>query len=212
MMPDALAIVVLGFLLGMRHATDADHVIAVTTIVSRQRQIGAAAATGLLWGLGHTLTVVSVGAAIILVKLVIPDRVITGMELVVCAMLIVLGLLNIRASVNDRRLARSRIDGHVRPAVVGLVHGLAGSAAVALLVVTVVDDPRWAIAYLVVFGVGTMAGMMLITMSIASIFHLAGQGSDTMTRRIGLTCGVASIAFGLFLSYGIWTAQAVPLH
>jgi len=212
MMPDALAIVVLGFMLGMRHATDADHVIAVTTIVSRQREIGAAAATGLLWGLGHTVTVVSVGAAIILVKLAIPDRVITGMELTVGVMLVVLGLINIRASVNDRRLARSRIDGHVRPAVVGLVHGLAGSAAVTLLVVTAVGDPRWAIAYLAVFGVGTIAGMMLITMSIASVFHLAGRGSDAVTRRIGLTCGVASVIFGVFLSYGIWTAQAVPLH
>jgi high-affinity nickel-transport protein len=261
-MSDALVVVALGFFLGMRHATDADHVIAVSTIVSRQRDIVAAAVTGLLWGAGHTLTILAVGSAIILFNVAIPYRVGAGMELSVGVMLIVLGVLNVAAFLNlrpevwrragrgsqtvhahphshgdyvhthphghapdahphahdqtplasiDRRFGRSRIYGHARPVVVGLVHGLAGSAGVTLLVVAAVRDPRWAIAYLLVFGLGTIAGMMLITMSIASAVRLAGAHSETVTRRFGLAFGVASVVFGVMLAYQMWSAAvALP--
>src|SRR4029077_1901425 len=90
-----LPIVVLGFFLGMRHATDPDHVLAVTTIVSRQRSIRHAAVIGVLWGLGHTITILAVGSAIILFGLVIPPRVGLTMEMSVGLMLILLGVLNL---------------------------------------------------------------------------------------------------------------------
>src|SRR6202140_1800110 len=90
-----LSITVLGFFLGMRHATDPDHVIAVTTIVSRQRSIRHAALIGILWGLGHTITILAVGSAIILFGLVIPPRVGLTMEFSVGLMLILLGVLNL---------------------------------------------------------------------------------------------------------------------
>src|SRR6266436_4637777 len=90
-----LSIVALGFFLGMRHATDADHVIAVTTIVSRQRNIRHAAMVGALWGVGHTITIFVVGSAIILFGIVIPTRVGLTMELSVGLMLILLGILNL---------------------------------------------------------------------------------------------------------------------
>src|SRR3984957_11107058 len=90
-----LPIVVLGFFLGMRHATDPDHVLAVTTIVSRQRSIRHAAVIGVLWGLGHTITILAVGSAIILFGLVIPARVGLTMEMSVGLMLILLGALNL---------------------------------------------------------------------------------------------------------------------
>src|SRR5260370_13568210 len=90
-----LSIIVLGFFLGMRHATDPDHVIAVTTIVSRQRSVRHAALIGLLWGLGHTITIFVVGSAIILFGLVIPPRIGLTMELSVGLMLILLGILNL---------------------------------------------------------------------------------------------------------------------
>ena len=260
-MQDVLVVIALGFLLGMRHATDADHVIAVTTIVTRQREIAAAAATGLLWGVGHTLTVMAVGSAIILFNLVIPDRIGLGMELSVAVMLMVLGAFNVAAFLNlrpgtwrrlgsspsrvhahphshgdyvhshphghapdvhphapdqtplasiDRRFSRFWIYAYARPIVVGVVHGLAGSAAVTLLVVAAVPDPRWAIAYLLVFGLGTIAGMMLITMSIASAFRLSGGRSEMVTRRLGLACGTASIVFGVSFAYRIWTGGPPP--
>src|SRR6202140_4965709 len=90
-----LSIIALGFVLGMRHATDPDHVIAVTTIVSRQRSIRHAALMGALWGLGHTITILIVGSAIILFGLVIPPRVGLTMEMSVGLMLILLGILNL---------------------------------------------------------------------------------------------------------------------
>jgi high-affinity nickel-transport protein len=259
-MPESLVILALGFSLGVRHATDADHVVAITTIVTRQREIFAAAVTGLLWGVGHSLTVIAVGSAIILFNLAIPNWVGMGMELSVGVMLVVLGLYNLAAFFNlrpgiwrgagtgtsevvhshahshgdyihshphghapdahphradqtplaaiDRRFGRSRLYGHARPIVIGVIHGLAGSAAVTLLVVAAVRDAGWAIAYLLVFGLGTMAGMMIITMSIASALRVAGARTETASRRLGLIAGVASILFGVAFSYQVWASHS----
>src|SRR4051794_25405470 len=181
-MTSLLAILALGFMLGMRHATDPDHVVAVTTIVSGQRSVKRAALIGAAWGIGHTLTILLVGSGIILFKWAIPARVGLAMELAVALMLIVLGVASLTGTVRwMRRTARlragqvhshphlhgdyvhthphghapeshphaedetplARIDRHLgrigsyrlaRPLIVGVVHGLAGSAAVALLV------------------------------------------------------------------------------
>jgi len=102
----------------------------------------------------------------------------------------------------DNVLGRMAVYQHLRPLVIGVVHGLAGSAAVALLVLATIRDSRWAIAYLLVFGIGTIAGMMLITMSIASTFRLFGS-SQVFFRRLGLASGLLSLGFGLMLAYGI---------
>lgn len=245
----------MGFFLGMRHATDADHVIAVSTIVTQHPRIRRAAWTGIFWGLGHTLTIFFVGGLIILFGVVIPARVGLSMEFSVALMLVILGLLNISSFVRslpaaqrrpgqdepelvhshahshgdyvhthphwhlpdahphnpdqtpltvlDRLLGRLRLYQHVRPLAVGVVHGLAGSAAVALLVLTTIPNARWAIAYLLVFGAGTVAGMMLITMSIASALGLASHRNKSFSRHLGLASGVLSLMFGLVLAYQI---------
>src|ERR1700747_2686911 len=99
-MAGGLAILAIGFLLGMRHATDADHVIAVSTIVSRERSLIKAGLIGILWGLGHTVTITAVGAAIILFGLVIPARVGLTMEFCVGMMLMLLGILNLTGMMN----------------------------------------------------------------------------------------------------------------
>src|SRR5262249_1735116 len=188
-------VLLLGFSLGMRHATDPDHVIAVTTIVSRQRSVGDAAWTGVLWGVGHTLTILAVGGAIIVFGLVIPPHVGLGMEFSVAVMLVLLGLLTLTAVTrriqeaqggtaaagdHERHHAHphshgdyvhNHAHGHapgahghaegatpqarldqsfgrftayqvVRPLVIGLVHGLAGAAAAALVGLPRVPDPR----------------------------------------------------------------------
>jgi high-affinity nickel-transport protein len=108
----------------------------------------------------------------------------------------------------DRRFGRSHLYDRARPIVVGVVHGLAGSAAVTLLVVAAVRNPAWAIGYLLVFGAGTIAGMMLITMSFASALRFAGARSETASRRLGLAAGVASVIFGVVFAYRIWSASA----
>jgi len=253
-MVNFLSIVAVGFFLGMRHATDPDHVIAVTTIVSRQHKIIRAAITGIVWGIGHTLTIFVVGAVIILFDVVIPARIGLSMELSVGLMLVILGLMNIASffravpavarsghdkpevihthphthgdyvhshshghspeahahdpnrtplSVLDRIFGRMSLYQQVRPLIIGIVHGLAGSAAVALLVLTTIRNPRWAVAYLLVFGAGTVGGMMLITMSIASAFSFFGRKSETFSRRLGFASGLVSLGFGLLLAYQI---------
>jgi high-affinity nickel-transport protein len=102
----------------------------------------------------------------------------------------------------DRILLKFRAYNVVRPLIVGIVHGLAGSAAVALLVLTAIHDPHWAVAYLLVFGLGTIAGMMLITATLASGFRLFGRG-PSFSRRLTLASGLLSLGFGIVIAYQI---------
>jgi high-affinity nickel-transport protein len=253
-----LSIIAIGFFLGMRHATDPDHVIAVTTIVSQQRNAGRAALIGAFWGLGHTVTIFAVGSAIILFNLVIPPRVGLGMELSVGLMLILLGGWNLKSFLQalpskpvaeagtlvhshlhhhgdmvhshphahtggehshpeldasvaqlDKRFGNRGTYQVLRPLMVGIVHGLAGSAAVTLLILASIRNAHWAIAYLIVFGLGTIAGMMLITISIASTFHFFGSRFENLNRKFGLAAGLVSLCFGVFLSYQICVTQGL---
>lgn len=230
-MTGLLTICALGFVLGIRHAADADHVVAVTTIVSRHRNMRGAALIGALWGIGHTLTILLVGGAIILFGWVIPPRVGLSMELSVAAMLLVLGSISIATALRRVRadalrgpldesveLAHSHdaplgwLDGklgsavayqRVRPLVVGIVHGMAGSAAVALLVMAAIGRSTWSLLYLVVFGAGTVVGMMLITMAIGVPFAAAGRRLPRLGHGLRLAAGVLSMVFGLMLAYQI---------
>ena len=110
-------------------------------------------------------------------------------------------------------LARVGLYQLLRPLAVGIVHGLAGSAAVALLVLTTIRDPRWAVVYLLVFGVGTIAGMMLITMVIGAPFAYTGKRFTSFNRGLGVASGLVSMAFGLFVTFqigfvdGLFTAR-----
>jgi hypothetical protein len=90
----------------------------------------------------------------------------------------------------------------IRPLIIGIVHGLSGSAAVALLVVPIIRDPRWSVAYLLVFGGGTIIGMMLVTFTIASAFHVV-RGGQQFFRRVALASGLLSLGFGLVVAYQI---------
>ncbi len=258
----SLPVVVLGFFLGMLHAADADHIVAVSTIVSRERSVRGAARVGLLWGVGHTLTILAVGSAIILFNQTFPPRLELALEFCVALMLIALGLvtlLRVRRQVRgslalalatglsaglpehahaepvhealphprphgdyvnahkqglvaaDRGHAGTPLrwlNGHagrlglyraLRPLSIGVVHGLAGSAAVALLVLAQIRDPLWAVPYLLLFGVGTTAGMMLVTSVIAVPFMRAD-------RLPALNVGLQVVAGALSLGLGCWLA------
>src|SRR5258708_557311 len=244
------AIMLLGFFLGIRHATDPDHAVAVTTSVTRERTILHATWIGALWGLGNTSTILAVGSAIILFKPTIPPRLGLSMELSVGLTLILLGALNLtgilRRAIEWITLRRLGSGAHshflfgrwivhthdadgepilldsisllgwtplwwkqlgvfhiLRPLVVGIVHGLAGSAAVALLVLATISHPSWAIGYLLIFGLGTVAGMMLITAAIAIPFAYSLQRFVRLNRGLAVASGFVSVAFGLFLCYQI---------
>ena len=253
-MISGLTILVIGFFLGMRHATDPDHVVAVSTIISREPSIGRASSIGALWGLGHTATILLVGAAIILFNVAIPTRVGLTMEFTVGLMLILLGILNLigvsgwlseKFSPAHPKVTGEHVHIHehgkhlhyhwhshrpqsehhgeqinppgwlrapfvklglfhaLLPLFVGVVHGLAGSAAVALLVLTTIHDPRWAVVYLLIFGVGTIAGMMLITLALALPFSFAGTRFAWVNRGLVTASGLVSLCFGLFISYQV---------
>jgi hypothetical protein len=267
------AVIALGFFLGMRHATDPDHVLAVTTIVARYRAVRSAALIGLWWGVGHTLTILGVGGGIVLFGWVIPPRLGLSMEFSVGLMLILLGATTLvsvyrRAGVGSKVVVAAKGGGHVhshahvhgdyihthahihepdaheadahphepgqtplasldrwfgslglyaslRPLVVGMVHGLAGSAAVALLVLATIRDVRWSVFYLLVFGFGTIAGMMLMTATIAAPFAYTADRHAHLSRGLRLASGVISIGFGCLIAYRLGVAghlfEATPV-
>ena len=247
-----LSLVFMGFVLGMRHATDPDHVVAVSTIVTRQPSTRAALLIGTMWGVGHTLTIMVVGGALVFFAFVIPPRLGLTLEMGVALMLIVLGMWNLVGFLEQVRTIRrpqhagaglapayshshgaivhfhgghvgseqhqhheppmiewldwrlSGLDTYqlIRPLVVGLVHGLAGSAAVALLVLALIKNPWWAMAYLVVFGIGTIAGMMVITAAMGAVLAYASSRSYRVDS-LRFASGFVSVGFGLFLAYQI---------
>jgi high-affinity nickel permease len=253
-----MGFVALGFTLGMRHSTDPDHVIAVTAILTRERGIGAASRTGLIWGLGHSVTVLLVGFAIIFLRIQIPVRLGLMMEFAVALVLIVLGLP--AAATVTRRMngwlrapavvgvgqvhahlhahlgaSHSHVHAHedgadashhshlfqhadalapqARPALksfgVGLVHGLAGSAAIALVVLSAIPQPVWAVMYLAVFCTGVIAGMVLITTAIGAPMVLAADRVAQVHRGLVVGSGLLSLCFGLFIAYQIGIADGL---
>ena len=197
-MIETLPLLGVGFLLGSSHATDADHVAAVTTIVSRERALGRAASIGALWGVGHSVTIMVVGSAIILFNLVIPPRLGLALEFLVAVMLVTLGVATLRRS-DDAGPERHPM----RPLGVGLVHGLAGSAFVAMLVLGSIPSPAAGILYLAIFGLGTVAGMALITTAIALPSALAAARVVALRRYIRLGAGAVSVVFGLLLAHEV---------
>ena len=212
-----LALVGLGLLLGLRHAADPDHVVAVTAIAARTRRVLPAARLGIVWGLGHTLTLFVAGAGIILFNWVVAPRGGLALEFCVALALILVGLFNLRRA---REATPDLGGGAGRPLArrafaVGLVHGLAGSAAVALLVLATVRDPRWACLYLAVFGLGTLAGMAFVTTGFAFPVASAARRWGGARQLIRVSTGALSLAFGIWLAYRIgWhdgLFLAVPL-
>jgi high-affinity nickel-transport protein len=192
-----LSALAVGLILGMRHATDGDHVVAVSAIASAERSVMRAMRIGAAWGIGHSVTLMLVGGAIVVFGLTIPPRLGLAFEMLVAVMLVALGAWT---------LARQSMEtpaSLTRPIAVGFVHGLAGSAFVALLVLAAI--PGWLnqLVYLALFGLGTIAGMAAITGGIA---YPAAAGAARFTRvrqGLRLVSGVASIGFGLFLAHKV---------
>jgi hypothetical protein len=247
-----LTIIALGFVLGMRHACDADHVVAISTIVARHRSISGAALVGAVWGVGHTITILIVGVAIITFSVVIPPRLGLSMEMAVGLMLIVLGVMNLsglthrifhrfgaaRAGGADwgDGLLHSHQHGHgelrhlhlhfhlfgghrdhqalgtfqiVRALGVGIVHGLAGSAAVALLVMSTIHNPFWSAIYLGIFGLGTITGMMVISIGMAVPVAISSVQSTKIEHWMIFGSGMLSVGFGLFIVWRIGFSEGL---
>ncbi len=248
-MTSLAAILGLGLALGMRHAADPDHVVAVSTIVARNKRLGTAWLLGAVWGLGHTATIFVVGVAIILFKVVIPPRLGLSMEFAVALVLILLGLFNLSGrslgllglpehrhphdhddpehrhfapghSPSEARHSHPHIHDpelgwlkrHVRAAgtfqllrsgAVGLVHGLAGSAAVALLVLATIPEPYPAVLYLLVFGLGTLVGMLALSALMEYSMLRLSRGWETAELLLTAGTGLLSLGFGLYVAWRI---------
>lgn len=192
----SLSLAIVGFLLGVRHAVDPDHVVAVSTIATRTPSLRRAAGIGALWGLGHTFTIVAVGGALVLFRFTISPRVGLALELAVAIMLILLGFQNLA----NARKENTPEPSASRPLVVGMIHGMAGSAAVVLLVLATVSNVWLSIGYLALFGVGTVAGMILVTAMIALPASVAMARVRHARRWLTFASGVASVVLGLMLA------------
>jgi ABC-type nickel/cobalt efflux system permease component RcnA len=217
-----------GFVLGLQHALDPDHLVAVSTIVSDHKSLRRSSLIGTFWGLGHSLSLLGVGLVIILLRVSIPGHVLPWMEAPVAIMLIVLGISATRRALRDRGV---QIHTHVhehghqphehvhvhlgdehnhmhrmfklgrRPFAVGLVHGFAGSAALTLLVLTRIPSIALGLVYMAVFGIGSIGGMLIMSAVISVPFVLTARRFEAINGVIRLCAGLFSLAFGLMIAW-----------
>jgi ABC-type nickel/cobalt efflux system permease component RcnA len=226
-----LTTLALGFVLGLRHALDADHIAAVAALTESRGGLRRAVVNGASWGIGHALTIGLAGGTALLLKTAFPERLALAFEFAAAVMLIVLGVLALRGALQDRlHVHAHRHDGMthahlhfharrhdaatagthrhphaarlaLRPFLVGTVHGLAGSAALAVLVLATMPTLLAGCVYLVVFGAGTMAGMALMSLVLSAPFLVAERRAAGLSRLLRAAAGAGSLVFGLLLAW-----------
>ena len=231
-----LTAVLLGFVLGIRHAADPDHLAAIAALVARHRNPWAAARIGAAWGLGHGLMILAVGGAFVALGITVVPFWARVADLGVAAILVALGVSNLRSlrtvppiaseatqspgspasdreaiarseakpsEVNRRAAAQQLV---LRPLFIGMAHGLAGSAAVALLALAAMPSPRAALAYLVVFGAGTVASMVAMSLGLGVPASRAGA-RPAFVRWVVAGSGALSIGVGIYLAVAVGVAR-----
>lgn len=222
-----------GFLLGLRHALDADHLVAVGTMLSGRAGAREAAMISGMWGLGHTVALLIAGIVVVLLRPRIPPIVSPILEACVAAMILALG---VNLLLTARRRGGVRVHGHRhshgtlehwhphvhfgdepepepanhhpirsarRPFLVGMIHGLAGSATLVILVVAEIRNPVTGMVYLGVFGIGSMIGMVTLGLAFALPYAMLRRRFGGIERRLRLAAAAASIAFALLMIYRI---------
>jgi high-affinity nickel-transport protein len=203
-----LLVLGLGFILGLKHATDPDHIVAVTTFLGKERQLRRACGIGLFWGLGHAIALSIAGIVVIGLKIPISKWLADRLEFGVAVMLIVLGArliarVHTRWHEHHHDFTWSRFG--LRPLLVGVVHGTAGSAALTLLVLSTISSTINGLLYILIFGIGSMLGMLTISLLLAVPLRLAGDRLHAAIRPLQVTTGLLSCAFGFYLAATIWT-------
>jgi len=225
------SLLIFGFLLGLRHAIEADHVAAVASLTTKTPKIRDAVPLGALWGVGHTLTIFTVGAIVMSMDQVVPERIAGLLELVVGVMLLWLG--------GDVlwRLWRDRIHFHVhrhqggvrhfhahshkndtghgaaahrhrhapnikrRALLVGIMHGMAGSAAVVVLTASQATSFVGGLVYIAIFGGGSIAGMALLTLVISWPMRKAASTMGYAYNVLTASVGVITVGLGISIIY-----------
>jgi len=218
----------LGLVLGLRHALDPDHIVAVSTIVGETKSLRRSSLVGTFWGLGHMMSLMVAGVLVIALKVQISDRMAVWLEFAVALMLIVLGAKAMLKSLRGWKLHRHRHthdgdththlhlhherDQHLhshrhlirlgrRPFIVGMVHGMAGSAALTILVLATIPSAVAGLVYILVFGLGSVGGMLIMSSLISLPFVFAKKYFKAFGEAMHLTVGLASVAFGVFLAW-----------
>jgi sulfite exporter TauE/SafE len=218
------SVLLIGFVLGLRHAMDADHLAAVSTIVSEKKDLLTASLVGGLWGVGHTISLFAVGLVVILLKLQISESVEATLEACVGFMLVILGLNAFRKIFQAKKIHvhTHEHDGHThthihshqfeeseeshhrfspRSVLIGMVHGLAGSAALMFLILPTIESPVVALVYILIFGIGSIGGMVAMSLLIGLPFHFTAQRFDYLNKGIRLCAGLFSFGLGLVILY-----------
>jgi len=195
-----LTVLGLGVLLGMQHATEADHLAAMATLVSRERSLWPGLRHGLAWGLGHTLTLLLVIGGIGLLGWVISPELAGRFEQVVGAMLVLLGahlMWRLWHPLPPTAHPHARVPG--RSLLVGMVHGLAGSAALALLIGQNLPTPLWQLAYVALFGLGSLLGMGLLSGAFALSVNLGARHLRGLHQLFNAGVAAVSMLLGMRL-------------
>lgn len=231
MTPSIVAVLAVGGLLGLRHAFEPDHLAAVSTLATRPgSRLWGAARLGLIWGLGHTATVGIVVLFMIALGIQVPERFWPAAELLVAALLVLLGGMVIW------RYARGRwhLHAHTHPAAAphfhlhshtsdaghahghtvdarralgfGVAHGLAGSGAIAALLVAAVPNGSVRVLYFAAFGAGTMIGMLAVSLTLSMLVRVAAQRGARWATAIHVGAAVGSVAAGLLLARQVITS------
>ncbi len=219
-------ILIIGFVIGLKHAVEADHLAAVSTIVAERKNVFSSTIIGGFWGIGHTLSLLIVGALVIFLKLQISESLEAKLEAIVGAMLVLLGLNALRKLFQKEKIhvhthqhegrEHLHIHGHEsekreeshhfmrfspRSIAIGMVHGLAGSAGLMLLIVPTISSPVVALSYILIFGIGSIGGMMIMSLLIGLPLHLTAGKFVALNKSILGLAGIFSLAVGVFIIY-----------
>lgn len=228
----------LGFMIGMKHALEADHIAAVASLAAGNRSIRETTKLGVAWGLGHTTTLFLVGTAVLLADTVVPETVAQVLEFAVGAMLVVLGL-DVLFRITRRRAhfhahehggthhfhahrhaSHGRHDGTahghnhpsglpIRALLVGLVHGMAGSAALVLLTLSTIQSLWWGLTYIFLFGLGSVMGMAMLSCAIALPLRFSANRLTWAWRGLTATIGAITVVLGVSIAWRIAVAQGL---
>lgn len=202
-----LSVLFFSLLLGAKHAVEPDHIIAVSTLASRSNTMKTSSLAGIYWGIGHTMTLLICGFIVIGLKATISETTALTLESLVGVMLIVLGIRAILSTEN--KVKPSRTGTHYAKAMgIGFVHGLAGSAAMVLLVMSTIDTVWQGSLYMIVFGIGTCAGMLLFTSLIGIPFTFKKSTLQWQTL-LSKAAGTVSLLFGIYYLYQLLVVEGL---
>lgn len=212
-----------GFALGLRHAIEADHLAAVSTIVSEKKGLFAASVVGGLWGLGHTISLFVVGAVVLILKVQISETTEARLEAIVGVMLVILGINALRKLFTAKKVhahshdhgVREHLHIHAhqdekteshhrfspRSILIGMVHGLAGSAALMLLILPTIPSTTVALGYILIFGLGSIGGMMIMSMLIGLPLYFTANRFELLNKGIRVFAGLFSLVLGASIIY-----------